>query len=168
VQSRIFVRYLSICVRLYSSSSMVTEKYWRSMNREFCVFYFQDLLKVSVAVIQKKMFLKRDLAVFLYKGGTGVLLSSKQNKRVLLLTIIKYLKHFPSHKQNAVVRFWWQKYRSLLFPLTLWFTLESHVVRSQIEFMRYLWLCRRMWNLLPKQIISPVLISDPYNIEWHV
>jgi hypothetical protein len=47
---------------------MVTEKYLRSINREFCVFYFQDLLKVSVAVIQEKKVLNRDLAVFLDKG----------------------------------------------------------------------------------------------------
>jgi hypothetical protein len=53
---------------------MVTEKYLRSLNREFCVFYFQDLLKVSVTVIQeKKKVLNSDLAVFLDGGGTGVL-----------------------------------------------------------------------------------------------
>ncbi len=77
---------------------MVPEKYLRSMNREFCVFFFQDFLKVSVAVIQEIKVLNRDLAVFSYKGGTGVLLSSKQNKRVLSLRIIKYLKNFVSHK----------------------------------------------------------------------
>ncbi len=113
MQSRVFIIYLSICVRLYSSSSMVTEKYLRSMNREFCVFFFQDFLKVSVAVIQEIKVLNRDLAVFSYKGGTGVLLSSKQNKRVLSLRINKNLKKKFPHQQNTFIRFWGQKYQEV-------------------------------------------------------
>jgi hypothetical protein len=115
---------------------MVAEKYLSSVDTEFCALYFQYHFKVPVDVIQEKKALNRNLAVFLDKEGSIVLLSSKQNKRVLSVRIMKNLKKFVSHKQNTFVRFWEEKYRTLLFLPCLECPLESHV-----SSMRHLLLC---------------------------